>query len=69
MFSNLHIYKTNSILQAAATGVDPSDIEVFVEHHKGCDPTNPNQLSTLGATTAVVICFHFLLDSCVVLSY
>jgi hypothetical protein len=42
MFSNLHIYKTNSILQAAATGVDVSDIEVFVEHHKCSDPTNPD---------------------------
>jgi hypothetical protein len=60
---------TNSILQAAATGVDPSDIEVFVEHHKGCNHTNSNQLSTLGATTDLVICFHFLLDSCVVLLY
>jgi hypothetical protein len=42
MFSNLHIYKTNSILQAIATGVDLSDIKVFVEHHKGCDRTNPD---------------------------
>jgi hypothetical protein len=40
MFSNLHIYRTNSILQARATGVDSSGIEVFVEHHKGHDPTN-----------------------------
>jgi hypothetical protein len=69
MFSNLHIYKTNSILQAIATGVDPSDIEVFVEHHKGCDPTSLDQLPTLGATAALVICFHFLLGSCVVLPY
>jgi hypothetical protein len=61
MLSNLHIYKTNSILQAFATGVEPSDIDVFVEHHKCPDPTNPDQLSTLGATTALVICFHFLL--------
>jgi hypothetical protein len=67
MFSNLHIYKTNSILQAAAIGVDVSDIDVFVEHHKGSDPTNPDQLSTPGATTALVICFHLLLDSCVVI--
>jgi uncharacterized short protein YbdD (DUF466 family) len=42
MFSNLHIYKTNPILQAAATGVDMSDFKVFVEHHKGHDPTNPD---------------------------
>jgi hypothetical protein len=69
MFSNLHIYKTNSILQAVATGVDPSDIEVFVEHHKGRDPTNPDWLSTPGATTALVIYFHFLLGWCVVLPY
>jgi uncharacterized short protein YbdD (DUF466 family) len=69
MFSNLHIYKTNSILQAVATGVDVSDIEVFVEHHKGSNPNNPNQLSTPGATSALVICFHFLLDLCVVHPY
>jgi hypothetical protein len=69
MFSNLHIYKTNSILQTAVIGVDVSDIKVFVEHHKGRDPTNPNQLSTLSARTALVICFYFLLDSCVVRPY
>jgi hypothetical protein len=69
MFSNLHIYKTNSILQAVTTSVDPSDIEVFAEHYKGHDDINPNHLSTLGATTALVIYFHFLLDSCVVLPY
>jgi hypothetical protein len=69
MCSNLHIYKTNSILQAATTGVDVSEIEAFVEHHKGSYPTNPDQLSTPGATTALVICFHFLLDSCVVRPY
>jgi hypothetical protein len=69
MFSNLHIYKTNSILQAVATGVDPSDMEVFLEHHKGHNPTNPDQLSTSDATAALVICFHFLLGSCVVLLY
>jgi uncharacterized short protein YbdD (DUF466 family) len=62
MFSNLHIYKTNTILQAAATGVDMSDIEVYVEHHKGCSPTNPDELSTPGATVVLVICFHFLLE-------
>jgi hypothetical protein len=69
MFSNLHIYKTNSILHAAATGGNVSDIEVFVEHHKGSDPTNPDQLSTPGTTAALVIYFHFLLDSCVVHPY
>jgi hypothetical protein len=69
MFSNLHIYKTNSILQAIAIGVDLSDIKVFVENHKGRDPTNPYQLSTPGATIALVICFHFFLGSCVVLPY
>jgi hypothetical protein len=69
MLSNLHIYKTNSILQVVATGVDPSDIEVFVEHHKSRNPTNSDQLSTPGATTVLVICFHFLLGLCVVLPY
>jgi uncharacterized short protein YbdD (DUF466 family) len=59
MFSNLHIYKTNSILLAAAIGVGVSDIEIFVEHHKGHNPTKPNQLSTPGATVTLVICFHF----------
>jgi hypothetical protein len=66
MFSKLHICKTNSILKAVATSVDPSDIKVFVESHKGHDPTYPDQLSTPVATTALIICFHFLLDSCVV---
>jgi hypothetical protein len=56
-------------LQAVTTSVDPSDIEVFAEHYKGHDDINPNHLSTLGATTALVIYFHFLLDSCVVLPY
>jgi hypothetical protein len=69
MLSNLHIYITNSILQAVAIGVDPSDIDIFVEHHKGRDPTNPDQLNTPGATAALVICFNFLLGSCVVLPY
>jgi hypothetical protein len=59
MFSNLHIYKTNSVLQAVATGVESTNIEVFVEHHKGLDPTNPDQLSTPGATVALVIYSHF----------
>jgi hypothetical protein len=69
MFINLHTYKTNSILQAVATGVDPSDHEAFVEHHKGHHPTNLDQLSTSGATMALVIYFHLLLGSCVVLPY
>jgi hypothetical protein len=68
MFNNLHIYKTNFILQAIATAMDLSDIDVYVEHHKGRNPTNPDQLSP-GATLALVIYFQFLLDSCVVLPY
>jgi hypothetical protein len=31
--------------------------------------TNPNQLSTPGATMVLVIYFHFLLGLCVVLPY
>jgi hypothetical protein len=27
--------------------VDLSDINIFVEHHKGHDPTNPDQVFTL----------------------
>jgi hypothetical protein len=69
MFNNLHIYKTNSILHVVATGVDLSDINVLVEHHKGRDPTNPDQLSTPGATADLVICFHFLLGLCAILPY
>jgi hypothetical protein len=42
MFSNLPIYKTNFVLQVVATGVEPTDIEVFIEHHKGPNPTSPN---------------------------
>jgi hypothetical protein len=41
--------------------VNPSDIDVFVEHHKSHDLTNPDQLSTPDATTALTIYFHFLL--------
>jgi hypothetical protein len=69
MFNNINIYKTSSILQAVATSVDPRDIDVFVEHHNGRDPTNLDQLTTLGTTSAMVICFHFLLGYCVVLPY
>jgi hypothetical protein len=42
IFSNLYIYKTNAILQTVATCVDPSDIDVFVDHYKGRDPANPD---------------------------
>jgi hypothetical protein len=42
MFSSLRNYKANSVLQVVATGVEPADIEVFVEYHKGSDPTNPD---------------------------
>jgi hypothetical protein len=69
MFSDIHIYKTNFFLQVAATSVDVSDFKVFVENHKGRDPTNPDQRSTPGATAALVIYFHYLLDSCVLHPY
>jgi hypothetical protein len=69
MFNNINIYKTSSILQAVATSVGPRDIDVFVEHHNGRDSTNLDQLTTPGTTSAMVICFHFLLGYCAVLPY
>jgi hypothetical protein len=45
-----------------------SDIEVFVEHHQGPDPSNPDQLCSQLATDALVSCHHFLMFCTIVLS-
>jgi hypothetical protein len=45
-----------------------SDIEVFVEHHRGPDPSNPDQLCSQSAMDALVSCHHFLMFCTIVLS-
>jgi hypothetical protein len=45
-----------------------SDIEVFIEHHRGPDPSNLDQLCSQLATDALVSCHHFLMFCTVVLS-
>jgi hypothetical protein len=45
-----------------------SDIQVFIEHHRGPDPSNPNQLCSQSATDALVSYHHFLMFCTVVLS-
>jgi hypothetical protein len=61
MLNNIHIYETNSILQAVTTSVEPTHIMIFVEHHKGPDPTNLDELFTLDAAAALVIYFLSIL--------
>jgi hypothetical protein len=45
-----------------------SDIQVFIEHHHGPDPSNPDQLCSQSATDALVSYHHFLMFCTVVLS-
>ena len=47
----------NSFLQAAASGVEPSEIEIYVAGHKGADPANPDQLCSQSATEHLVRSF------------
>jgi hypothetical protein len=44
-----------------------SDIEVFIEHHWGPDPSNPDQLCSQSTTDALVSCHHFSMFCTVVL--
>lgn len=44
----------NSELQAEKDGVAPSDIEVYVQCHKGTDPSQPDLLRTEAATARLV---------------
>jgi hypothetical protein len=39
----------------------PSEIEVFIEYHRGPDPLNPDQHCTQSATDCLVSCYHFLI--------
>jgi hypothetical protein len=45
-----------------------SDIQVFIDHHRGPDPSNPNQLCSQLATYALVSCHHFSMLCTVVLA-
>ena len=47
----------NSFLQEAASGVAPSDIEIYVVGHKGADPANPDRLCSQSATEHLVRSF------------
>jgi hypothetical protein len=44
-----------------------TEIEVFIEHHGGPDPSNLDQLCSQLATDALVNCYHFLIFCTVVL--
>jgi hypothetical protein len=45
-----------------------SDIEVFVEHHRGPGPLNPDKFCSQSAIDALVSCHHFLMFCIVVVS-
>jgi hypothetical protein len=45
-------------LQEARTGVVPSDIQVYLEGHKGLDAQNPVQLCSQAATEHLVRILH-----------
>jgi hypothetical protein len=45
-----------------------SDIAIFVENHRGPDPSNLDQLCSQSATDALMGFYHFLILSIVVLS-
>jgi hypothetical protein len=45
-----------------------SDIQLFIDHHRGPDPSNPDQLYSQSATNALVSCHHLLMLCTVVLS-
>jgi hypothetical protein len=45
-----------------------SDIQVFIDHHRGPDPSNLDQLFSQLATDALVSCHHFSMLCTVVLS-
>jgi hypothetical protein len=45
-----------------------SDIQVFIDHHRGLDPSNSDQLSSQSNTYALVSCHHFSMFCTIVLS-
>ena len=54
IFNNIIMNVINSFLQAAASGVEPSEIEIYVAGHKGTNPANPDQLCSQSATEHLV---------------
>ena len=59
---HMYVYATNPQLQAAQSGVEPSDIEVYVQGHRGRDPTQPEQLCSQTAIDRLVSSPQFLLS-------
>jgi hypothetical protein len=59
---------TNSSLQEVWDGVVPSEIEVFIEYHRGPDPLNPDQLYSQSTMNCLVSFYHFLIFCTIVLS-
>ena len=55
----------NSFLQAAATIVELSDIEIYVAGHQGSDLVNPDQLCSQSSTEHLVRSFCFWFSSIV----
>jgi hypothetical protein len=64
----LYCHATNFKLQAKRDGAVRSDNVVFVKHHRGPDPSNPDQLCSQLATDALLSCHHFSMFCTVVLS-
>jgi hypothetical protein len=58
-------HSTNSYLQAKRDGVVRNDIEIFLENHRGPDPSNPDQLYSQSATDTLVGFLPFLILSTV----
>jgi hypothetical protein len=61
-------HATNYQLQAKQNGVVSSDIKVFVEHHRGPDPSNSDQLCSQSVINALVSCHYFSIFYTIVLS-
>ena len=57
IFNNIIMNVINSFLQAAASGVELSEIKIYVAGHKGADPANPDQLCSQSGTEHLVRSF------------
>jgi hypothetical protein len=61
-------HATNSQLQAKRDEVVRSDIAIFIENHRGLNPSNLDQLCSQSATYVLVSFCHFLILFTIVLS-
>ena len=50
---------TNLYPQEARSGVQPSDVEVFIAGHRGPDPSKPDELCSQSSNECLVRCQHF----------